>query len=143
MNDAPEEKLPENTGAAKQNAGGSSINALRIDNLHYMPNSLTELRRLAQEHPDLAKDVVDAQREAKRLDAGSERIGLYAALILALFCVTGAVIIVITLGWWQTMAFVLVMLGVSHLVRTVLTGEWSETSWITRFAKPKGDADPD
>lgn len=141
MNDAPEGKLPEKPGAANPHDGGPNINALRIDHFHYNPHALTELRKLAETSPELASDVVKAQREAKRLDAGSERVGILAALMLGMVCVIGAVIIVIKLGWWQTLIFIGVMLGTSHLVRTVLTGEWSETGWFAALTKVKKDPD--
>ena len=45
-------------------------------------------------------------------------------------CVCGFELIVVRLGWWQSAAFVFVMLALSHVPRTVLTGEWSGTGWI-------------
>ncbi len=37
---------------------------------------------------------------------------------------------VVKWGWWQSLLFILIMLGVSHLLRVTLKGEWSDTSWL-------------
>ncbi|MYG28459.1 MAG: hypothetical protein F4213_20990 [Boseongicola sp. SB0677_bin_26] len=59
--------------------------------------------------------------------------------------VCGFVLIVVQLGWWQSIAFIFVMLALSHVLRTLMTGEWSDTSWIgqllKRGASPNADGE--
>lgn len=111
---------------------------MNIENFHYSSNDLAELRRLAEVNPDLANKVVESQNEANRLHEVSERFGIGVAGALALAVVAGFVIFVVKLGWWQSIVFVLVLLGLSHVLRTILTGKWSETSWFGAFLKSQG-----
>lgn len=64
---------------------------------------------------------------------GSFRLGLIVTAVLAAVILGGTAYIVVNVGWWQTIAFIFGMLGVSHLLRVILTGEWSDTSWLGRL----------
>ncbi len=61
---------------------------------------------------------------------GSFRLGLVTTTALAAVAIIGFVFIVIYVGWWQSLVFLGVLLGVAHLLRVILTGEWSDTSWL-------------
>jgi hypothetical protein len=130
-------KLPDRTPASDRRKG-TNPNSLIVENFHYTPNSITELRRLAETNPELAEKIVDAQDRASRRFAVSEWLGLGVAGSIAIVAILGFVLIVVELGWWQSIVFVLVMLAASHLLRTIMTGEWSDTSWFGRFLKSRG-----
>ncbi|WP_141246486.1 hypothetical protein [Actibacterium ureilyticum] len=115
-----------------------NVNALYVENFHYSPNSISELRRLAESNPELAEKIVDSQDRVARLYSISEWIGMVVSAVLGLSIIAGFVSMVVNLGWWQSLAFVLLMLATSHLLRTVLTGEWSETSWLGPIFKASG-----
>lgn len=107
--------------------------------MHYHPNDLTELRRLSETNPALAREVVEANREATRLMDKSFRLGMVVTAGLAATILAGTVYIVVNVGVWQTIVFIAAMLGVGHLLRVILTGEWSDTSWFGRFLGGKSE----
>lgn len=102
---------------------------------------MSEIRRMAEIDPSLAHNIIDANREAVRLMDGSFRLGLFVAGGLGAVGVIGTVAVVISLGWLQALGFTIAILAVGHLLRVVLTGEWSDTSWIGKLIGPK-EKDP-
>lgn len=75
---------------------------------------------------------------------------MVTASVVAITVVAVAAISLIKLGWWQSLLFVAAILAGSHILRTILTGEWSETSWFGKMipAAPKNrnnaaDPEPD
>lgn len=120
------------------------VNSLKVDNFYYSPNSLTELRKIAEVDPELAGKIVDSQTKAVRWFNVSEWVGIAVAGSIAIAIILGFVLIVVHLGWWQSVAFLVLMLCLSHVIRTLLTGEWSDTSWFGKTlrglgASPKQD----
>lgn len=118
------------------------IKSLSVDVFNYNPNSLTELRKIAESNPDLASKIVDSQTKGMKWANISEWFGIAVAGALGLTAILGFVAIVVKLGWWQSVAFLALLLCVSHVMRTLLTGEWSDTSWFGQFLKKSG-APPD
>lgn len=68
-----------------------------------------------------------------RRENNSFRIGVIATTAVALALIVGTCWIVIKLGWWQSFIFIFCMLAAGHFLRVVLTGEWSDTSWIGKL----------
>lgn len=133
MSNKKSDNLPGKVPASKREDTGGG---LYVENLHYNPNSITELRRLAETNPDLAEKIIDGQNNAVKLSNVSEWVGICVTGIIAMTAIVGFVVVVVKLGWWQSIAFTLILLAVSHLLRTILTGEWSDTSWLGRaFSK--------
>lgn len=126
---SPPGPLVENDNGAK---------SLHVENFHYNPNSLTELRKIAETNPELASKIVDSQTKVARWYNISEWVGFGVAGVIALAVIVGFVAIVVQLGWWQSIAFLLIILAISHVLRTVLTGEWSDTSWLGQILKGMG-----
>lgn len=125
----------------------SGRNILSIGHLHLHGNDLAELRKLAEISPDLAEKVID-QRDAEDARANaSYRFGMLASLVLVgltLACITTLMIFV---GVASTIAVIGLILAVALLVRVVLTGQWSDTSWFGKLvgmlAKALGSASDD
>lgn len=70
----------------------------------------------------------------------SFRLGLVVTAVLAVAILAGTVYIVVNVGVFQTIAFIAAMLGTAFLLRVILTGEWSDTSWFGRlFGKDASD----
>lgn len=139
MSDDP--KLPASRPEPQQNEQAS--NHLYVGELNYHANDLSELRRLSEVNPELANKIVENQERASIREDRSFRLGLIVATVLALAMVGGGAYVVVGIGWWQTIVFVSVILGASHLLRTVLTGEFADTSWFGRFLSPKPPSDDD
>jgi hypothetical protein len=120
---------------------------MSVDNLHYHANDLDGLARLAKENPALAKKVVDQRdREDERANQ-SYRFGLVCATILPISLIISMTFMFVFVGVVATLTSVLLTLAMGVLVRVILTGEWSETSWIgtglTRLAKALGSKTSD
>lgn len=141
MSDENPDNLPDDPERVR--ARDRDARALFIENLHYHATDMSELRRIAEADPVLAHKIVDNAADENRMIAGSYRLGLIVTAILAAVVLAGAAYIIVNIGWWQTIVFVLAMLGVSHVLRVVLTGEWSDTSWFARFLRKKSDDDSD
>jgi hypothetical protein len=102
------------------------------------------LRRLSETNPDLANKIVDHQENRDIRGEKSYRIALCVAGVLAITIVAGGSFVLVALGIWQAITFVLVLLGGSHILRAVLKGEFSNTSWFGSFlSSTKKDDDAD
>ena len=131
------EILPPNDsdGSGKDDRRGRSEggNFLSIGHLHLHGNDLAELRKLAEVSPHLAERVID-QRDAEDVRANvSYRFGMVASVVLVgltLACITTLMIFV---GVASTVAVIGLILAVALLVRVVLTGQWSDTSWFGKL----------
>lgn len=109
--------------------GGSFI----IGQLHFHGNDLAELRKIAEINPDLAHKIVDQRDNEDAREHGSYRIGLIVAGVLLVSLVSAAAAILIYGGIFETIAAVVVILAGAALIRVVLTGEWSDTSWFGKL----------
>lgn len=107
--------------------------SLAIQELHLHGNDLDALRRLAEANPELAHKVVDNNDAQHRRAGRSNIIGMIVAGTLLVAILAAVVISVIFLGVVQCIALVLVLLGCAFTLRVLLTGEWSETSWLGRI----------
>lgn len=118
-------------------AGGGNGNHLYVNSLNYHANDLTELRKLSAENPALADKIVDNQERREVRKERSYRLGLVVAGFLAVTLVGAGAYVLTSLGWLQTLGFVTILLGVSHVLRVVLTGEFSDTSWFGHLISGK------
>lgn len=134
-------KLPDNPGSPSPDEDGRSLQFNIHGDLHYTPNDIAELRRLANEHPDLAKAVVSGRHDLAVREENTVRLGMVVTASLATVIVLVAGFTFVGLGWWQSICFVAALIGVSHILRTVLKGEFSDTSWFAKFlsAGTKGE----
>ncbi|WP_128292608.1 MULTISPECIES: hypothetical protein [Afifella] len=129
-------ELPERPDSSnrKGEEGGSRAGDryLAIGSLHLHGNDLAELRKIASENPALAEKIVDQRdREDARANA-SYRFGIVASLILIAMALSSLTFILVWAGLLATIGLALATLAIAVLIRVVLTGEWSETSWFGR-----------
>lgn len=127
----PQSNLPDSADSADTGDNGSALSLnVSIDTLHYQANDIAELRKLSEQDPELARDVVRQRDKMDRREHVSYRIGLIVTCLLALALILGGAYIIVRIGWWQAIVFIAVMLGGGHLLRVILKGEWSETTWF-------------
>lgn len=143
MTNPPLDPSSENEDGARSESSGPSYELTIQGDVHYSPNDIAELRKLAESHPDLAKQVVKDRRDFVVLDNNTERLGMVLATVLGVVLIVGASVTLVKLGWWQSIMFVAALLGISHVLRTILKGEFSDTSWFGQImtSKPKNDPD--
>lgn len=98
--------------------------------LHLTSNDIAELRKLADSHPDLAKQLATDRHSEAVLRQNTERLGMVLAVVFGVALIGGTSLTLVQLGWWQSIMFVGALLGISHILRTILKGEFSETSWF-------------
>ena len=140
--DLPVRKNDDGTGA---NAGDGGQH-LYVNTLNYQANDLAELRKLAETSPELASKLLDTQERQGARKENSYRLGLAVAGVITLAIIGGSSYVLVQIGWWQTVVFVLVLLGISHVLRTLLKGEFSDTSWFGQFlsgSKKKSKGTPE
>lgn len=113
---------------------------------HFHQNDIQALAQMAKHNPELANKIADYQHQQAIIYANSERLGMVMATVLGVTLVVGASWTFVGLGWWQSIMFVGIFLGISHVLRTLLKGEFSDTSWfskiLTRAPNTNGDNTP-
>ncbi len=106
---------------------------LAINHLHYHANDISELRKLAEVDPLLADKVVDQRdRESARVTA-SYNFGLLCTIVLLAMLLIATVVLLVFLGVFETLIAIAAILALALLVRVILTGEWSDTSWFGKL----------
>ncbi len=126
----PADSRPDDSGGSAGNGAGQSVN---IQNFHYENNDIDALKRMADDHPELADKLVDNRMREVAIMANSECLGMFMATILGISLVGGMSWTLVSLGWWQSLMFVAALRGISHILRTLLKGEFSDTSWFGRI----------
>lgn len=128
-------KLPEDPDGGGTSSPSGETRILNIGAVHLHASDIDALRRLAEVNPDLAQSVVDQKGEIDRREHASMRLGIIAAcfiVIMLLFSITYALV---TLGIVLSLLMVFVLVGLAFFVRVLLTGEWSETTWVGQLVK--------
>ena len=124
--------LPEDPASkADRSDGGRDIKI--YGNVHFTPNDIAELRKLADSHPDLARQLANDRHSIAISNQRTERLGMIMAVIFGCVLIGGSSWTLVQLGWWQSIMFVAVLLGISHVLRTFLKGEFSDTSWFGKI----------
>lgn len=123
----PAAPVDENNSSHGQ--GGTS-NYLSIDSLHYHANDLAELRKLAESSPLLAEKIIDQRDREHARENTSFRIGLLSTIALVMFAIGSLTFMLVKLGVIASICAILGILAIALLIRVILTGEWSETSWF-------------
>ncbi len=101
--------------------------------------TLAELRRLCETSPELAHKIIDNEERQAIREARSEMLGIVIAGVPAVAMIGAGAYVLVRIGWWQAIVLVVVFLGVSHVLRAVLKGEFSDTSWFGRFLSGQGE----
>ncbi len=123
-------KPPKNLSEDNGNSDSESANVNIYGDFYHHPNDISELRKLADSHPDLAKQIVADRRAQHQAEHRTERMGMVLAVVFGVVLISGASWTLVQLGWWQSLMFVACLLGISHVLRTILKGEFSDTSWF-------------
>lgn len=110
------------------NSGGGKT--LIIEGYHNYESDIRGLAELSRSNPALAQQLLDNEDAADRRSHGSHRLGLFTALLLVGILVYGVVEILTSFGIVASIAFILFMIALAAVIRVVLTGEWSDTSWM-------------
>jgi len=115
---------------------------IQTENVHFQPNNLAEIASLADRHPELAAKIVDNDNAKNIRETRSFMLGMVVTGLVAISVVGFATWALVSLGWWQSLMLIGVLLGVSHVLRTILKGEWSDTSWLAKLLGVKPPKDP-
>ena len=139
------ETLPPSPNDNGSDRSRGSPRFLAIKELHYHPNDITELRKLAEISPELASKVIDSNDKADSRVNTSYRFGLVSTAFILLGALAAFSFVLVTAGILATAGAVAMILAVALLTRVVLTGEWSDTSWfgrlVTLLTKALGGSD--
>lgn len=82
---------------------------------------------------EFAEKVLESNERQDKRKSRSTAVGMITAGIIALALIGAITTAIIKLGWWQSLLVALIILCCALLLRVLLTGEWSETSWFGRF----------
>ncbi len=103
---------------------------IRIDNLHMYRNDLDSLADLAKIDPRLARAVVKQKDHENERENVSYRFGIVATSLLLGLGLVMLTVLLVFVGPLGTLLSIFVILALALAIRVILTGEWSETSWI-------------
>lgn len=119
-------------GANGQGAREGTSRYLSVGNINYNESDIRALKDLAEVDPDLAKRVVDQKDEADKRDHASFRLGLIVAAVITTVAIVTVGAAIVLLGVIPSLIFIVALLIITVLVRAILTGQWSDASWIGR-----------
>ncbi|MBZ8133919.1 hypothetical protein [Afifella sp. IM 167] len=108
---------------------------LAIGTLHLHGNDLAELRKIASENPALAERIIEQRDHEDARANASYRFGVVSSLILLAMALASFTFILVWAGLLATIGLALATLAIAVLIRVVLTGEWSDTSWFGKVVK--------
>ena len=108
-------------------AGGQIVN---IENYHYAGNDLAELAKIAAIDPNLAQRVVEQRDKSDQREHTSERIGMITIAGLSALTLLTILLLIFYGGVWELAIGILLIISLAVLARVILTGEWSDASWI-------------
>ena len=123
---------------------------LSIGTLNYQANDIAELGKLAERNPDLAHKIVEQRETEGRREHRSYRFALIVTSALILGIIASLTYLLSEVGPWATVGVIGVFLVIAAFLRVILTGEWSETSWVGVIVKaivgrlggkPRSDSD--
>jgi hypothetical protein len=117
------------TAEGDRSAGGDT-RVLNIEELHLHSNDLDALRRLAEADPNLARMVVEQKELADAREHASYRFGIASSALLAIGILVALSYVLLSVGIALALVLLAGILAMALLVRVLLTGEWSETSWV-------------
>ena len=130
MSSEKKDSLPQGSGGPSGRQNGNRTINFNVSELHYTKNDLEALNDLAKTDPKLARAVV------RQRDKEDERANVsYRFGIISTVCLVGLVFITMSfmfvyLGIVAATLSLLMILSIALLIRVVLTGEWSDTSWL-------------
>ena len=125
--------LPSDEPEKSEDGRPRGDNFLAIGHVHLYANDIAELRRLAEVNPDLAEKVIEQRDRENARIVGSYKLGLISSIVLLGLVLTAFTLMVIFRGIFETIVGIGFILATALLVRVVLTGEWSETSWVGKI----------
>ncbi len=143
MANLPRDPNSDAEDGARGNNSGPSYDLTIQGDVHLTPNDIAELRKLADEHPELAAQIVNDRSKMAELENNTERLGMISAVLLGFALIVGTSYSLVQLGWWQSIMFVGALLGISHVLRTILKGEFSDTSWFGQIMTGRPKKAPD
>ncbi|UFI04663.1 hypothetical protein [Roseibium aggregatum] len=126
----PEAPETGDSGGSNGDNNGKTNNFLAVGTLHYHGNDLTELRKIAEINPELAKEILEKDDKKDNRANVSYRFAIASSLFLVFFLLLSVTLLSIYVGLWSTFLAILLILAIALLIRVILTGEWSETGWF-------------
>lgn len=106
---------------------------ISIKDFHYHANDIAELRKLAEIDPALANKIVEQRDREHARETASYKFGVICALALLAMILAAFTALLIYTGLFATLAAIAGILAVALLIRVILTGEWSDTTWLGKF----------
>ena len=131
------ENLPaDNSDSAKtehENGRQGGGRFISIKDFHYHANDLVELRKLAEVDPMLAEKIVEQRDREHAREKASYTFGMLCTVALLAMMLVAFTCLLIFSGLLATMVAIGGILAVALLVRVILTGEWSDTTWFGKL----------
>ena len=101
--------------SADDDSRGGNSNHPHIGHFRYTANELADLWKV---DPELAKQILKNTERQDRRRHTSERLGIIASVMILISSMASVVALI---------------LAVALLIRVILTGEWSDTSWFGKL----------
>lgn len=122
--------VPSNGKNSGKDDGGSGDKIINVENWHHHGNDLAEIVKIAELDSDLAHKIVDNSEKEGRRKTISYRLGLVSTSFILITVLVAVAYLVVNQGIFTMIGAVMLILAIALLIRVILTGEWSETSWF-------------
>lgn len=141
------EVLPQQPGCENEGeVNPTSHYHLHLHDPKLRPAEIDAYRRLAAEAGiDFAEKVLASNERCDTREMRSMVVGMVTAGVILVSLIVAVTASIILLGWWQSLLVAFILLGAGLVLRVLLTGQWSDTSWFGQFIsgnnKPSDDSD--
>lgn len=138
--DKTPENLPVKLDKRSQSSPGNDEgdNGFIVGQLHLHANDYHAIERAARIDIDLANKMLDQRDAADRRYHMSHRFGVSATVFLLCMTLGAFAVIFVNLGIIATLLVISLIFALALLIRVILTGKWSDTSWFGKLVNMLG-----
>ena len=106
---------------------------LNVGHVHWYSNDIAELAKLAAVDSALAHKVVDQRDNEDKRANNSYRFGMVVSVALVALIIFAFTFLFVKVGVWSTLLAIAFVIATALLIRVIVTGQWSETTWFGKI----------
>jgi len=114
--------------------GGRHLHIHGPANLSFHQSDLHGLTELAKVDPEAARMAIEKKDASERRAHGSYRASFGMTIGLLVVLIVAATVVLVFSGLLTLIGLTMFIMASALLVRVVITGDWSDTSWLGQMA---------
>lgn len=88
---------------------------------------------LAKANPKIASQYIEAAERDNAREHASERFGIASVVLILALVILGTVFVFVSAGFLGLLGLTAIILASATMLRVIVSGEWSDTSWFGAF----------